>query len=312
MQKYARLAGSTRVDIIDMMRPRSNLDFIEARFPDLITLRRLLSLVRHHEGRAMVVERLSAAREISEEDADVRQLRSDFSRSFTFRLSFFKRDLPRSEELALLTDDDFIGYAVVKQDVFRSERRNRVYESVFRSPSRPNNFIKREPIWIVRVAERTFRVKGHVYAQQNGITNCCGHVAVRTAAATLGLKDMSYREINRHLGLALLKRMPGDGLELAEMVTLLEAAGARCFEADYRAASSVPPPPFQKYVYGSVESGYPAIISFQTTTDVDSCHAIPIFGHTFNSDTWVPSAERSYFEIGAGTRYIPSESWVSM
>jgi hypothetical protein len=68
-------------------------------------------------------------------------------------------------------------------------------------------------------------------------------------------------------------------------------------------------PPFQKYLYGSIESGYPAIICFGTSTQ--NYHAIPIFGHTFNEDTWVPSAESSYFRIGAGTAYIPSESWLN-
>ncbi|HEY5074313.1 MAG TPA: hypothetical protein VII34_06405 [Pyrinomonadaceae bacterium] len=312
MQKYARLAGSSRTEIVDMVRPRSNFDLIETRFPNLVTLRRLLSLVRHHQGRTIVLERLSPSRDLIEEDEDVRALRSDFRRSQTIRLSFFTRSLHRAADLSLLTDDDLIGYALVKEDVFRSIRTRRVYESVFRSPSRPNNFIKREPIWTIRVGDKRFRVKGHVYAQQNGISNCCGHVAVRTAVATLGLKNISYRQMNRLLKLSRLQRIPGEGLELSEMVTLLEAAGARCFEADYRAKSPVPAPPFQKYVYGSIESGYPAIISFQTTTDVDSYHAIPIFGHTSNADTWVPSAERSYFEVGAGTRYIPSESWVSM
>lgn len=295
-----------------MMRPHSNFDFIDERFPDLITLRRLLSIVRHHNGRSMILERLTASREILEEDADLRKLNSDFSRSRTFRLSFFSREIRKLRKVSILTDDDLIGYAVIKQDTFGSFTKNRIFESVLRSPARPNNFIKREPVWNVRISSKSFRVKGHVYAQQNGITNCCGHVAVRTAAAALGAKEMSYREMNRRLGIPFSSRIPGDGLELAEMVKLLEASGARCFEADYRAVSTVPPPPFQKYVYGSVESGYPAIISFQTTKDIDSYHAVPIFGHTSNSDTWVPSAERSYFEVGTGTRYIPSESWVSM
>ena len=123
---------------------------------------------------------------------------------------------------------------------------------------------------------------------------------------------MSYREMNRILGIKPPKRNPGEGLELAEMIKLLQAAGARCFAADYRAKLKSTPPPFQKYVYGSIESGYPSIISFQTTREVEKYHGIPIFGHTFNSDTWVPSAEQSYFEIGPDTRYIPSESWVSM
>ncbi len=40
-------------------------------------------------------------------------------------------------------------------------------------------------------------------------------------------------------------------------------------------------------------------------------HIIPLFGHTFNQDAWVPRAESAYFHVGEDTRYLPSESWVS-
>ena len=91
----------------------------------------------------------------------------------------------------------------------------------------------------------------------------------------------------------------------------LEAAGAKCFPADY-SNPSANPPPFQKYIYGSIESGYPAIVIFGTTDPDGGLHAVPVFGHTLNQDTWVPNADFSYFKIGEGTIYIPSESWLSM
>jgi len=66
----------------------------------------------------------------------------------------------------------------------------------------------------------------------------------------------------------------------------------------------------RKHTYGSVESGYPALVLFGTSSG-QTCHTIPLFGHTFNEDMWVPHAELSYFRVGAGTKYIPSESWLS-
>jgi len=103
----------------------------------------------------------------------------------------------------------------------------------------------------------------------------------------------------------------GTGLTADEIVSILEAAGANCTRADYTeaTANTREPPPFQKYLYGSIESGYPVIICFGTSNQ--DHHAIPLFGHTFNEDTWVPSAEISYFRVGAGTAYVPSESWLS-
>ena len=96
------------------------------------------------------------------------------------------------------------------------------------------------------------------------------------------------------------------------MVKILSKAGASCIVADYtNPERHKDRAPFQKLVYGSIESGFPAIVIFQTIENPDVCHAIPIFGHTFNDDTWVYRAELSYFRVGSGTRYIPSESWTS-
>jgi hypothetical protein len=101
----------------------------------------------------------------------------------------------------------------------------------------------------------------------------------------------------------------GDGLTPQEMVTILEKAGATCFVGDFTIPNPVP---FQKYVYGSVESGFPAIVMFGTTDTPVSYHVVPAFGHTFSEDTWVHKADSSYFRIGLDMVYIPSESWVSM
>jgi len=312
MQKYARLARGRETEYVDMVRPESNFDFVDARFPELLPLKRVLSLIRQHGERTVVVEKLALSKDLQEENEDIRGFCTNFSQSTAQRLSFFKKSLVNDAQLGATTDRDFIGYVIIKDDVLGGKHEFRIYEAVIRRSGHRNNFIKRAPVWNVRVGNKLYRIEGHLYAQQNGITNSCAHVAVRTAASCFAGRDMSYREMNRILGIKPPKRWPGEGLELAEMIKLLQAAGARCFAADYRAKSKTTPPPFQKYVYGSIESGYPSIISFQTTRDMDKYHGIPIFGHTFNSDTWVPSAEQVYFEIGPGTRYIPSESWVSM
>jgi hypothetical protein len=79
-------------------------------------------------------------------------------------------------------------------------------------------------------------------------------------------------------------------------------------------------------IYGCIESGYPAIVTFSVDDTKEKeeeeekggeeekgpfLHAIPLFGHTFNEDTWVQRAE-SYFHVGPETKCIPSESWTSM
>jgi hypothetical protein len=51
-------------------------------------------------------------------------------------------------------------------------------------------------------------------------------------------------------------------------------------------------------LYGSVESGYPALVVFDAGNG-NQKHVIPIIGHTFNEDTWVPRADLAYFSVGA-------------
>ena len=94
------------------------------------------------------------------------------------------------------------------------------------------------------------------------------------------------------------------------MITILEAAGARCVPGAYPPSDpSIKAPPFQRLIYGSIESGFPIILCFAAAQG--RAHAIPLFGHTFDEDMWVPHAELSYFRIGKGTTYIPSDSWLS-
>src|SRR6201999_2148891 len=110
----------------------------------------------------------------------------------------------------------------------------KIYESAIRPVQYDHSFIKRAPTWDVTVAGTPRAVDAHIYAQQNGITNCCAHVAVRTTAAVFPHGDLSYRRMNEILKIDLKKRSPGDGLNKREMVEILERAGARCVVADYR------------------------------------------------------------------------------
>jgi hypothetical protein len=312
VNRYARTSPGQSLEIIPIERPYSFFHLIGTRFGGCQPLRRIFSQVRIHAGRTMVIEKLDAPEDLREENEDLRTRNPDFKSSVAYRLSFFTAKFSTRQRLARVTDTEFIGYAVVKEDSAPSfGDMRRVYESVIRPSRQTNNFVRGGQDWPCRVNGRPFKVNGYLYAQQNGLTNVCAHVALRTAAARFhAAGDMSYREMNRLLGVDHVN-VKTSGLTYQQMQAVLEAAGVKCFPADYTEPSANPPP-FQKYIYGSIESGYPAIVIFGTT-DVDgSLHAVPVFGHTLNQDTWVPSADLSYFKIGEGTKYIPSESWLSM
>jgi hypothetical protein len=315
MHDFARLAEGDNLEVIPISRPFSNFDFVDARFMGLETLRRIMSQVRQHGGHTMVVEQVDAG-EIREENEDIQTALPEAKHLGCWRLSFFEDSFDAERGLSEARPEGFIGYAVVKWDELPGPRTSpRVHESVIRGSRYPHNFIHGAPSWECRTGRETFRIKGYPYAQQNGVTNACAHVALKTAIARFeGGQALSHRAMNRLVGIDQAKRRGGDGLRIAEMRLVLEAAGARCIDGDF----SLPPRedfsiPFEKMMYGSVESGFPALLVFAAVRHgSDSHHVIPVFGHTFNEDTWVPNAEREYFSIGPATRYLPSETWVSM
>jgi len=316
MARYARESVGTSLDIVPIARPFSNFDFVDREFAGLASVRRVFSQIRLHGGKTMVVEELdvSNADDLREENEDVKKRCSSITSSRVRRLSFFGKSFSTRRGLHSTSGKRFLGYAIIKEDFTRGTARSRrIYESVVPPSRRQNNFIRGAQRWRCRAGGITYRTIGYLYAQQNNMTNVCAHVACRTVAAGFhGSGDMTYREMNDLPGIRIdhVSRTAADGLRSDQMVEILEAAGARCVVGDYtQPKPGIEPPPFQKYLYGSIESGFPAIVCFATAGG--SYHAVPLFGHTFNEDTWVPRAEHSYFRVGGDTAYIPSESWLS-
>ena len=275
-------------------------------------MRRIFSQVRRNGCRTLVIEDIAGADELTWENEELQKHPEvgTLSKSVSFRLSFFDVQFtgPVPPEV---TSSNFKGYAIVRGVQSASGWKcSWVYESVVLPERITNNFIPKAPKWECCITGEDLTIQGHLYAQQNGKTNCCAHVAVRSAAATFsGTGDLLYHEMNKIIG-----GYTGGGLKNQQMVKILESVGATCFVGNFDVTQSSDPDffiPFQKYIYGSIESGYPAIIFFGVR-DHGDYHAIPVLGHTFNQDNWVPRAERGYFKIGKKIRYIPSESWLSM
>lgn len=309
----ARIFPGSHLETLCLDRPFSNFTFVDQFAGGCTALRRIFSQVRRNGCRTLIIEDIAGADDILQEDADLKS-HSDvgtLKNSQTFRLSFFT--IPFSEALCPddLNNTSFVGYAILR--ITQAESgwgRIWIYESVIRPERITNNFIRRTPKWQCCILGKPLEIHGYLYAQQNGKTNCCAHVAVRSAAASFTDKsDFFYHEMN-----SLIGGYDGPGLNTQQMVQILEEAGASCFVGSFNATISGDPSfqiPFQKYIYGSIESGYPAIIFFGVGGHGEY-HAIPAIGHTFNQDNWVPRAEFGYFTIGENIRYIPSESWLSM
>ena len=327
MSTTIRLQDSIKgsIEILSIDPPFSFFNFQENHFPNAYALKRLLSQVRAIQGKSMVIEMLDATTEIKEENEDS-SIRCNFQIvSDVYRLSFFKDHIKIPKDIEQLSKDSFVGYIIIKRDFKKDTKRllrERIFESII-APSRfHNNFIHRKQQWEVKILGVNFSLNGYLYAQQNDLTNVCAHVAVRTAAACYHPNGaMLYREMNNLLGIDHRSRKVGEGrgLSVKELIYLMEQAGARCFLADYESTTEQPVP-FQRLIYGSIESGFPSLVVFCFNSDSpnedgnrhQSKHVIPIFGHTFNEDTWLPNANYFYFKLGPNIKYIPSDSWLSM
>lgn len=295
----------------------SNFEFIDTRFGSHPILRRLFSLARKADFQGLLIDRLieSDSPLLAAENAALALRRPDFKGADVTRFSFFTG----REQSA---PGRFLGYAVLKQDKYADSAVSHVYEAVIvASRSRQhNNFVHCARRHAVSTSMGDFEVTGVLYAQQNNATTVCAHVAIRTLlSCLLPQGDAPYPEINRHAGVdhAHPNTQVGDGrgLRVHQVEAVLKAYGLNP-RVDVHEPGQLELPPgleFQRLLYDFIESGRPALLGFELAPDPatgnSSRHVIPVFGHTFNEDLWVPEAERDYFAHNRG--YFPSESWLS-
>lgn len=305
----------------------SSFDFVEREFGGEASIHRAFSLARsRRECRTFVRERIGICGLIESENQELAR-RGFYSSPDVYRLSFWMEDLESSESLEKALTKNLLGYLIVKRDG-ATEARSRwhVFESVFQKYNHHHNCVSDPAVYSVGVGGRVFAISGVMYCQQNGLTNACAHVALRSLLSrVLPEGDVPYAEINRicapHADGGALAYDPAKGLSAAQIKAVLGHFGVTCRDLDYTAGEDVPGTssmreclPYQKLVYSGVESGYGALVGFNMPDPEEPgrlCrHLIPFFGHTFNKDTWVSDAEACYFRFG-GRGYIPSESWTS-
>ena len=295
----------------------SNFDFIDTRFGSDPILRRIFSLARKAGYRGLLIEQISEAdcALMAAENTAMALRHPDFKASEVTRFSFFLG----SDQAEPHT---FVGYAIFKVDQFEQRFRSHVFEAVIVPPRdhSHNNFTHCARPYTVRNAMGTFTVCGVLYAQQNDATNVCAHVALRSMLACLRPEgDATYEEINRYAGVdhaAPARRVGGGaGLVVPQIEAVLRGFGFTP-RVDVHEPGQLELPrglEFQRLLYEFIESGRPALLGFELAPDQATGesprHVIPIFGHTFNEDLWVPEAERAYFAHDRG--FFPSESWLS-
>ena len=304
---------------VSTLPPFSNFAFIDERYGYNYPLHRIFSQLRVLGYKTMIIEDIPSVGFSKEDDQDLLDSGIVLPCQSLKRLSFFNKKITEIRDISYITDEDFLGYAIMKYSINRWI----VFESVIKTSRFDNNFIHTQREYEVNVVSSIFTIKGILFCQQNIRTNRCAHATLRTCLSMLhNDADYSYKKMNdvlKQSGLPNLKDSKGDSLGLSpdQIFTILNHENINYSQMSYFSRDDKkgrykdnPDIPFQSFLYGSIESGYPAILGFSFPEESQG-HVIPILGHTFNEDTWVPDAEKTYFKISSRKQYIQSESWVS-
>ncbi len=313
-----RKAAAEDREIFLLKPPFSFFDFIEDRFGDNDSIRRIFSLARSSAAQTLVVERIHPIGIIAEENEDIRGLFASYRNTNLLRISFWKKQVIDGN-LSGLTSKHLVGYAIFKRDQISNSGFDKwhVFEAVFAKYPHSHNCVPHPQTYKLMVADKSYSIKGLLYCQQNTLNKACAQVALRSLLSRiLAEGDISYRRINAIAATVNPDFKPGKGLNVPQMRKVLIELNLRFNDIDYSQYDEQlrHDLPYQKYAYAGLESGGGALVGFRFAgreLREEAKHIIPFYGHTFNKDTWAPNADISYFRIGEGVGYVPSESWTS-
>lgn len=313
-----RMAAAEILEIYPLKPPFSFFDFVEDRFGDYDSIRRTFSLARSFSAETLVLEQIQPCGIIAEENEDILRQCPSYRNTSLLRLSFWKKPVADVEDLPC-DSKDLVGYAIFKHDQISDNGLDmwHVFEAVFSKYPHSHNCVPHPKTYRLIVGSRTFEITGLLYCQQNSLNKACAQVALRSLLSRiLPEGDISYRRINEIAATVHPGFLPGKGLDVPQMRKVLSTLNLKFNDVDYSQYDEQlrKDLPYQKYAYAGLESGGGALVGFRLAgreLREEAKHIIPIYGHTFNKDTWAPNADISYFRIGEGVGYVPSESWTS-
>ena len=308
------------LEFIELDRPFSNFKFLDDRYGSPpFPLRRLFSQARSRLCRVLVLEQVAPMAAVLHEVEELRTLASDYELGGLERLSFWKTEITNEAELAAADPNDCIGYAILKYDVCPSRDTDswHVFESVIRKHDHKHNYTPCDTAVSFRVGSRELAAPGVLYGQQNGLNKACAQVGLRSICANyLRDSDLTYLRINELAFAGDKSPEPGLGLTTAQTARVLDGLGIKHTRLSYGGEKDIGKHfPYQRAVYSGIESGCGSLLVFslpdnRPNREPNMMHMIACFGHTFNEDTWAPTAEVDYF--GADSiRYTPSDAWMS-
>lgn len=298
--------------------PFSSFDFIENNFLNAAqSINRCFSLARSKKCVSFSIESIRPIGILASENEEIARY-GGCSSPIINRLVFYKSPVMSLEDLSKCVEGDVLGYAIIKADgPNASQCRSYVFESVFLKYEHQHNCVHRSGEYSFAVGEIPLKIKGVLYCQQNGCNKACAHVALRSLISRyVPGCDVEYAELNDIAARVCPNEVynPANGLNAAQIEAILSVYGLKAEGVDYlqdggHEDSFMRDFPYRKFLYAGVEAGIGGLLGFNCGGD--RRHIIPVFGHTFNKDTWASDAESAYFRVGSGLCYMPSDLWTS-
>ena len=295
----------------------SSFRFLEEHFPNASpAVHRTFSIARMVGCHTLAIEIINPIGLLAEDNEELCKYGGKCV-DLIFRISFWRTIYSPDITAQSLKPDELIGYVIIKRDSGVCQQTNSfidrwyVFEALYRNECFAGCCIFAIGSYKVKVCSHECIINGVLYCQQNGINKCCAHVALRTLLSRIMPgSDISYKTINQYASFASSSGgfSPGAGLSLEQIRHVLGFSGI-CFE-EYDSKFKSNDYSYQKCIYAGVESGIGSLLFIAYGgAKTTARHVLPVYGHTFSSNTWVPDADSSYFMMGDGVGYMPSDLW---
>ena len=314
----------------------SNFDFIRFKLgisDDIPALHRCFSLARDAGMSTIILENIHPTGIISAEEKALKEAYPAYECRGVYRISFWKRQILTIKQWEKSSDASPIGYLILKKDYVPGAEESKtihVFEAVFADSviclPDSHRYNHCNTVYHVKLINRVFEIKGVIFAQQNGLSKCCAHVALYSILSMHNERNLEpcFTKMN-----AIIEKdtsTAAKGLMLADIKKILNAYGVQ-YTVYHRKKY-----PFHRIVYSGIESGGGSLLAFE----ISKCskikrivrnipfigklflkktlgHIIPCWGHVFEKDIWTPMASRHYFKSSnlQKTKYYASDNWTS-
>ena len=216
-------------------------------------------------------------------------------------LYFFDKEIKTEEEIGSIEQNSIIGYCISQQDTFKNDddepiSRSYLIESLINAELPLKGYSFGHYDVDLKIGNRDLKAKGNYFSQQNAITNCCAHAAIKMAIRGY-YPHITCEKICGELDIDHIKRKGNSGLTPDEICTAIE--NLTDLKTYVLKGSDLDTPlDFLNAVYLALESRLPVILLFNipdAETNQTSGHAVSLVGHTFNEHSWWAYGFSGYF-----------------